>query len=402
MLFLNTFETGISSLLARKLRSFLAMLGIIIGVGAVISMLALGSGARKRVIDGFTAMGSNLLMLSPGQHGRHGVWGGTFQNLTVDDADALVSGIPELEAVAPVVQGSAQVKYFNRNTNTSIIGTSSTYFRIRNLELKSGRLFSDGEAEYKSRVAVIGPTTAKNLFGASDPIGETVKINGLNFTVVGLTVAKGESWMSPDDRMIVPYTTAMRQLFGLRTLRQIDMQVRLDSDIDKAQSKITALMRRRHRILPEKPDDFTITNMTEIRERVSEMVNLFRGLLGSIAAISLLVGGIGIMNIMLVSVTERTREIGIRKAIGAKDRHILIQFLIESVTISGLGGILGVGAGIGAAKVIPKFIEQLPSVIEWPSVLLALLFSAAVGIFFGLYPAWRAAMLDPIEALRYE
>jgi len=398
----TTIKMCLKSLLSNKMRSILAMLGIIIGVAAVIAMLALGSGAKKQVLERFQSMGSNLLVVMPGQRGSHGVMSGSQQNLTLDDAQAIAGEVVGAAMVAPAVNSGVQLKYYNKNTRSVVLGTSVTYFPIRSIELARGRTFTEGEVERMARVAVIGPTAAKNVFGENDPVGEVIKINRMNFTVIGLAKPKGEGPMSPDDRVIVPYSVAMQQLLGVDYLREIDIQVADDADMDVVQADLTALLRKRHRIQPNLDNDFNVMNMAEIREQVSATVNTFRALLGSIAAISLLVGGIGIMNIMLVSVTERTREIGVRKAIGAKERHILMQFLLESVIISGLGGLIGVGLGIGGAQIVPSLIEQLSSVVELPSVLLALSFAAGVGIFFGFYPAWRASMLDPIEALRYE
>lgn len=403
MLLWNIIEASIKSLTARKMRSFLAMLGIIIGVAAVISMLALGSGARKQVIDRFQSMGANLLLVMPGQSRFHGVTSGTEQNLKIEDAEAIVRQVKGISMVAPAVQKSCQLKYFNKNTRTSVYGTTPTYFKIRDYKIKKGRFFTDAEVDRGARYAVIGPSTAEELFGLNEPIGETIKVNGRSFIIIGVLEAKGAGgFMNPDDRLFISYNIAMKQLIGTQALNEIDVQVKDTESIESVQNQITELLRKRHRIMPGAPDDFRIGNMDEMRKSASEMVNLFRALLGSIAAISLIVGGIGIMNIMLVSVTERTREIGVRKAIGAKEKHILIQFLLESMIVSGFGGLIGVALGLGAARLVPKFLQNLPAVVELPSVLFAMLFSVAVGIFFGFWPAWRAARLDPIEALRYE
>ena len=401
MLFWTIFKVGLKSLQANKLRSILAMLGIIIGVGAVIAMLAIGSGAQKQILDRFSAMGTNLLVVMPGQRGLHGVVTGTQQNLTLEDAQAIAREVPGVVLVAPAVQGSAQVKYANKNTRTSVFGTSITYFAIRDVQIDRGRLFTEAEIDRMARVGVIGPTTARETFGDSDPVGAVIKVKGINFTVLGVSKAKGEGWMSPDDRVIVPYTTAMKILFGLDYLREIDVQTADEASLAEVQARVAALLRARHRLRPDADDDFRIMNMDEIRQNASEVTNTFKWLLGGIAAISLLVGGIGIMNIMLVTVTERTREIGIRKAIGARERHILVQFLIESVLISGVGGLLGLGIGVGVAALIPKF-TPLTTVVDAASALLSIGVAGGVGVFFGFYPAWRAARLDPIEALRYE
>jgi putative ABC transport system permease protein len=401
MLFWTIVKVGIKSLLANKLRSILAMLGIIIGVAAVIAMLAMGSGAQKQVMDRFASMGSNLLTVSPGQRGSRGVVTGTQQNLTLDDAEAIAREVKGVAMVAPSVQGNGQLKYLNKNTRTGILGTSTTYFVIRDIRIERGRLFTEGEIDSTARVAVIGPTAATNVFGQNDPLGEMAKINGLNFKIVGITKAKGDGFGSPDDRITIPYTTAMQQLFGTTYLRGIDVQAESEADLNAVQAGVTELLRKRHKLLTEAENDFEIRNMVEIRDSVNEVTSTFKYLLGGIAAISLLVGGIGIMNIMLVTVTERTREIGIRKAIGATEGNILSQFLAESVIISGLGGVIGLSLGIGIAKVVPRFIP-MPTVVDWTSAILAISVAAGIGIFFGFYPAWRAARLDPIEALRYE
>lgn len=401
MLFWNTLKVGIKSLLANKLRSILAMLGIIIGVAAVIAMLAMGSGAQKQIMDRFTAMGTNLLTIRPGQRGSHGVVSGTQQNLTLEDALSIANEVKDITMVAPGIQGSVQLKYLNKNTRTNAYGTSSTYFAIRNMEIERGRAFSEGDADRAARVVVIGPTAAENVFGENDPLNEVVKVNGINFKIIGITKAKGDGWGSPDDRIIIPYTTAMQQIFGTDYLRGIDVQANTEATLDKVQADVTALLRKLHRLQPDVADDFEIRNMAEIRDSANQVTSTFKYLLGGIAAISLLVGGIGIMNIMLVTVTERTREIGIRKAIGATEENILAQFLAESVIISGLGGVIGLGLGVGISKMIPKF-SPMTTLVDWSSAFLAIAVAGIIGIFFGFYPAWRAARLDPIEALRHE
>jgi putative ABC transport system permease protein len=402
MLFWTIVKVALKSLFANKLRSFLAMLGIIIGVAAVISMLSLGAGAQRQVMDRFAEMGTNLLILRPGQRRRHGVRVGEYQNLTLEDAEALVEQVPSIHQLSPVVRGSAQLKYYNNNRRSSVIGAAITYFPIRNFEVEKGRPFTEVEAERMARVAVIGTTTVEELFKTESPLEQTIKVNGINFKVVGVLKSKGDQgWFSPDDQIIIPYATAMKQLLGTDRLREIDIQVVEGYDQTKAQEEISAIMRRRHRIEPGKDDDFNIFNQAELIETVTDVTKTFTILLGGIAGISMLVGGIGIMNIMLVTVTERTREIGVRKAIGAKDRDILSQFLIEAVIMSGLGGVIGVIAGTGGAKFVESTME-FETVVELSGVLMALSFSAAIGIFFGFYPARRAAKLDPIEALRYE
>jgi len=353
------------------------------------------------VLDRFAAMGTNVLVVSPAQRGFGGVVTGSQQNLTVEDALAIAREVGGAALVAPGVSGSVQLKYYGKNTRSSLFGTSSSYFDLRDIAIDHGRVFTEGEVDRMARVAVIGPEAAKNVFGENDPVGEVLKVNGINFRVLGLTKAKGEGFGSPDDRVMVPYTTAMQQVLGVNFLRQIDVKARDEAGLDHVKDGLTALLRKRHRQMPGEEDDFRITDLSEIRQSATEVTGVFKWLLGGIAAISLLVGGIGIMNIMLVTVTERTREIGVRKAIGAKEGHILLQFLIESVIVSGLGGLLGLGLGVGLAAVLPRFMP-MPAVVEWRSALMALAVSAGVGIFFGLYPAWQASRLDPIEALRHE
>jgi len=402
MLFWTIVKVGLKSLLANPLRSFLAMLGIIIGVAAVISMLAMGAGARNQIMQRLSAMGTNLLVVRPGQSGSHGVVSGTTQNLTLADAQALVKEVAGVRRVAPCVGGNVQVKYLNHNTRVRLTGTSPTYLPVRDFTVEKGRAFTDGEVENMARVAILGPVTVDNLFGVNEPLGETVKINSINFTVIGVLKAKGDQgWFSPDDQVIIPHTTAMKQLLGLDYLGEIDVQAADGADVKQVQADMTTLLRKRHHVQEGAADDVNIRNQADMIETANQFTQTFTILLGGIASISLLVGGIGIMNIMLVTVTERTREIGIRKAVGAKERSIMTQFLIESVIISGLGGLIGASGGLGAAVLIQRF-TQFTTQVEWPSVLLALSFSAIVGIFFGWYPALRASRLDPVEALRYE
>jgi len=402
MLFWTIVKVGLKSLVANPLRSFLAMLGIIIGVAAVISMLAMGAGARNQVMQRLSAMGTNLLVVRPGQSGSHGVVSGTTQNLTLADAQALVKEVAGVRRVAPCVGGNVQVKYLSHNTRIRLTGTSPTYLPVRDFTVEKGRAFSDGEVENMARVAILGPVTVDNLFGANEPLGETVKINSINFTVIGVLKAKGDQgWFNADDQVIIPHVTAMKQLLGLDYLGEIDVQAADGADVKQVQADLTTLLRKRHHTQEGAADDVNIRNQADMIETANQFTQTFTILLGGIASISLLVGGIGIMNIMLVTVTERTREIGIRKAVGAKERSIMTQFLIESVIISGLGGLIGVSGGLGAAVLIQRF-TQFTTQVEVPSVLMALSFSAIVGIFFGWYPALRASRLDPVEALRYE
>ena len=395
-------KVGVRSLWGNKMRSFLAMLGIIIGVGAVISMLAMGAGAKKDIMARITALGTNLLSIRPGQSGVRGVATGTRVNLTVEDAQAVVAEAEGVARISPVVGGNIQAKYMNRNVRASVNGVAATFLPIRDFTVERGRTFTEMEAEQHARVAVIGPEVATDLFGLNDPLREAIKLKGINFTVIGVTKAKGgQGFSNPDDEICIPYTTAMQQVFGQDYLREILIQAREGADLGKVEKSVQAVLRKRHKIPDEADDDFVIRNQADMIERANEMTRTFTILLGGIASISLLVGGIGIMNIMLVSVTERTREIGIRKAIGAKERTILLQFLLEAIITTGLGGLIGVAAGVGGAKAIGSA-SQFSTQVEPFSIMIALSFSAAVGLFFGFYPAWRAARLDPVDALRYE
>jgi putative ABC transport system permease protein len=400
MLFWMIVKVAFKSLAANKLRSILAMLGIIIGVGAVIAMLAVGTGAQEQVLARFNAMGTDLLIVRPGQRGSGGVMSGTQQNLTVEDAQALLK-VQGVHAAAPVISKNAQVKYFNQNSYTNIMGTSPVYLEMRDFQVEYGRTFNDSDSDHWSHVALLGPVTATNLFGASDPIDEQIKIGGINFRVIGVLKSKGDQgWFNPDDQVIVPYT-AMNLLMKSTWIREIDLQAEHGANLDRVQDDVTETLRRLHKVQPGFPDDVNIQNQAQMIEAANQATGIFKILLGAVAGISLLVGGIGIMNIMLVTVTERTREIGIRKAIGARDADILSQFLIEAMLMSGVGGVVGAGAGIGLAALVGQF-APFPAVVTPSSVLMSLGFSAAVGIFFGFYPATRAAKLDPIEALRYE
>ncbi|MBI5787591.1 MAG: ABC transporter permease [Candidatus Schekmanbacteria bacterium] len=395
-------KVALKSLLANKMRSLLAMLGIIIGVGAVISMLALGTGAKKQVMQRITSMGTNLLIVRPGGDYRKGIRSTTVETLKLTDAEAILDKIEGVEAVAPLVTARAQVKYFNENMNTTITGAPLTYITMRNFELEKGRVFTSVEKDHSARVAIVGNVVAEQLFGSQDPVGERFRIKNVNFRIIGRLKAKGDQgWFNPDDMVIIPYPTAMKQVIGQDFLNEIDVKIKEGMKLDKVEKRITRLLRQRHRIRMDEEEDFHIRNMAEIVAMASQFTQTFTFLLGGIASISLIVGGIGIMNIMLVTVTERTREIGVRKAIGARNRDILRQFLLEAIIISGLGGLMGIGLGYAAAESIRQF-TAYQTIIELRSILLSITVSAAVGIFFGYYPASRAAKLDPIEALRYE
>jgi putative ABC transport system permease protein len=393
---------SIDSLTANKLRSFLATLGIIIGVGAVISMLALAAGARQEVMKKVEDMGSNLLVVQPARPKVRGLRSTLKKTLELDDARALLAEVEGIAAVAPQSRGAGQVKYYNENTNVAITGTTVTYFPALNYEFSEGKSFTEREAEMMANYAVIGSEVKTTLFKDKDAVGETIKVKGINFTVVGVLKEKGtQGHFNPNEVIIIPLELAMKQLNGKDYLDEIAIQANAREDLSSIEKKISALLRKRHKLAPNAENDFEVRNQAEMIDMASSVTDTFTILVASIAAISLLVGGIGIMNIMLVTVTERTREIGIRKAIGARRADILNQFLMEAIVVSGFGGIMGVFAGIGAAKVIDRFTTFVP-VIELSSVMLALFVSVSIGIFFGYYPARRAAQLNTIDALRYE
>ena len=399
---------ALRALVVNKMRSALTMLGIIIGVGAVVAMIAVGSGAKQRIDEQIASMGSNLLMIESGSStsgGSH-MGAGTTATLTVGDAKAIETEIPEVKNVAPMIRGTAQVVYGNQNWSTGITGTSPEMIEIRGWTLSSGRPFTEQELDGAAKVCVLGKTVADNLFGGIDPVGQIVRIKKIPFTVAGVLTPKGQTtWgQDQDDLIFVPLTTAQRQLFGQTfpgMVRNIAVQAWGPDEVKQVETQINELLRQRHRIQPHQDDDFSVRDLTEMMSSREESANVMSLLLGSIASISLIVGGIGIMNIMLVSVTERTREIGIRIAVGAKTRDILLQFLIESLILSLMGGILGIGIGMVGTIILSSF-TQWPILFSTTAILLAFLFSGSVGVFFGFYPARKASLLNPIEALRYE
>ena len=402
MLFWTIFKVAIKSLWGNKLRSFLAMLGIIIGVASVISMLAIATGAQQKIMKDFSSLSTNILNVRSENRGPSGVWLTNPKPLKIEDAQAIVKKIPEVFQVAPTTRGSAKLKYMNNSHDTTYIGTSNTYFSIRNFEIGKGRIFTDYESEGLSRVVVIGTEVWKKLFDGMDPLNENIKVKGINFRVIGVTKEKGDSgFMNPDDQIFIPYKTAMKQLSGQDYLRGIDIETDREKNLPQIEEATKKILRKQHRITEDSPDDFEVSNQAEAIRQVTTFTNTFTIILGCIGSIALLVGGIGIMNIMLVTVTERTREIGIRKAIGAKNRDILRQFLIESILMSSVGGIIGLLLSAAVAQLIGLITKFYP-IIDIFSVLLAITFSMAVGIFFGYYPAHKAAKLNPIEALRYE
>ncbi len=399
---------ALRGLMVNKMRSGLTMLGIIIGVGAVIAMIAVGSGAKKRIADQIASMGSNILIVLSGSSTsgglRHGT--GTVPTLTVDDAKAILNEIQGVKSVAPHISGVAQVIYGNQNWSTLVYGTIPELLEIREWSLQSGRIFTQQDLDGAAKVCLLGKTVVENLFGGIDPIGQIVRIKKVPFTVIGVLHPKGQSTFGTDqdDVIFVPLTTAQKRLFGQQfpgMVRVITVQAKEPEVMKTAEEQITELLRQRHRIQPGQEDDFSVRNLTEVASSAEESARVMSLLLGAIASISLIVGGIGIMNIMLVSVTERTREIGIRIAVGAKSKDILLQFLIESLVLSLVGGILGIGVGIGSTLILSRF-TQWPVLFSIEAIGLAFLFSGSVGVFFGFYPARKASLLNPIEALRYE
>jgi putative ABC transport system permease protein len=402
MLLWAVIRLALRTLMSNKIRTFLTMLGIIIGVAAVIAMISLGEGAKMQVSRTIEGLGSNLLIVSPGQKKFRHVRTGIEETLTIEDAAAIEKEIPLIKSISPEIFQVEQVKYGNKNSNTSVLGTAPEYINIRNFKIKEGRFFNKEDVNFLRRVAVLGDTVKNDLFGEGTPIGKFIKIRGTNFQVIGVLEAKGQTtWFNPDDQILIPISTALKRLFGVTYVRSISLQAVSMDRLEDAAREVEKLLLKRHRIAKGEEPDFNVRTQLEMLSSMREITKTFTYLLGGIASVSLLVGGIGIMNIMLVSVTERTREIGIRKAIGAKNKYILKQFLIESVIICLIGGIIGIGLGIAISWIISS-LGEWKTVVAPYSIILAFAFSIAVGIFFGLYPARRAAMLDPIKALHYE
>ena len=391
-------------LTANKLRALLTMLGVIIGVGAVIIAIAIGQGSRAAVAASLQRLGTNVLTVLPGQQRNGGISFGLGTNVTLKlaDAAAILKSCPSVLHVSPQVSKSAQVKYSDKNTSTTINGTSEFYPLISNHPIREGRYINADDIKSLKRVAVLGSDTATTLFGGQSPIGKTIRVAGQSFQVVGLLQPKGgQGFRNPDDGVYVPVTTAMRRLFGIQNVQNITCQARSDGLMSRAQDEIEAVMRKQHRLGDSQASDFIIFNQADLAQAQNAQQDTFSSLITYLAIVSLVVGGIGIMNIMLVSVTERTREIGVRKAIGAKRRDILTQFLLEAILLSLVGGLLGVGMGIGGAQLV-QIQNGWTIVIAPQTILLAFSFSAVVGVFFGFYPAFKASNLNPIEALRYE
>jgi putative ABC transport system permease protein len=405
MKMLNILRSAFRALRRNKMRSFLTMLGIIIGVGAVIAMLAIGQGAEYSVKQQISALGTNVLIIFPGsqQQGGIRVGAGSVTTLTEEDAAAIAKECPAVAYVSPGARSGGQAIAGNLNWGTSIEGTGSDYLEIRSWPIEYGEFYSDQDVKAAAKVCVLGSTVAENLFPESSPIGQTVRLRNMPARVVGVLAKKGQNAMGQDqdDVILAPYTTVLRRLSHSPYLRQVLVSATSPSTITEAQRQITELLRMRHKIASYDGDDFTIRNQSDLAATATATTEILTILLASIASVSLLVGGIGIMNIMLVSVTERTREIGIRMSVGARGRDILTQFLIEALVLSLLGGLLGIALGVGGSLAISGF-AKWPTIITAFSIILSFGFSIAIGIFFGFYPARKAAMLNPIDALRYE
>jgi putative ABC transport system permease protein len=396
------------ALLANKMRTFLAILGIIIGVGAVVTMVALGSGASKKISEQISSIGSNLVLILPGATTQSGIrmGHGTLQTLTMADAESIAKECPAVTAVAPVISGTAQVVFGNQNWFTAVMGTTPEMLVVREWEMVSGRFITEQDVRSGTKVAIIGQTVAEKLFGDLDPVGKLIRIKNVPFEIIGVLDKKGQTLtgQDQDDIIYVPITTSQKTLFGHvlpGRVRLIYAKATNLESIPQATEQIKTLLRQRHRIGPNQEDDFTVMDLTQMFKAAEVSTKTMSILLGAIASVSLLVGGIGIMNIMLVSVTERTREIGIRMAVGAKPKDIRAQFLIESLFLTTLGGLVGLLVGIIGSLIVSS-IMQWPVSISLFSAFIAFSFSAFVGIFFGFYPAYKASTLNPIDALRYE
>jgi putative ABC transport system permease protein len=404
----STLRIALRALWVNKMRSSLTMLGIIIGVSAVIIMLAVGTGISQKISGQISSIGSNLIIVVPGSSTQGGIrmGGGSQSTLTKDDADAIARECSAVSAVAPEHHGVAQVVYGNQNWSTSIQGTTPGFLEVKDAGLTAGRNMNDQDVRNANKVCLLGQTVVDNLFGSIDPIGQIIRIKKIPFTVIGVLESKGQSLggQDQDDTILIPLTTAQKKIFGTTIpgmVRTIMVKARSEEDLPIAERQVNDLLRQRHRIGPNKEDDFTVRNLTQILQMAEQTTNALTLLLGAIASVSLLVGGIGIMNIMLVSVTERTREIGIRMAVGAKTWDIRIQFIIEALTLSIIGGITGIIIGSGGSVILSTVFEY-PSVVSPLSILLSFGFSGLVGIFFGFYPAYKASLLNPIDALRFE
>ena len=405
MRWLMTFRIALRALARNKLRAFLTMLGIIIGVGAVIAMVAIGEGAKATIRSQISALGTNVLIVLPGSNVQGGVRAGTGNVNTLVDADARAM-TRELRSVAyasPVLRRQEQLIAGNLNWGSLVQGVAPEFEQIRDWQIEAGRFLHEGDMDSAAKVAVIGQTVARQLFGAEDPIDAVIRIRNIPFRVVGVLVGKGQTGQGQDqdDTVMIPYTTMQKLLMRITFVQSIVVRAVSADKVAEAQEQITLLLRQRHRIAEGREDDFTVRNLSDIAEAAQSTAQVMAVLLGSVAGISLLVGGIGIMNIMLASVTERTREIGIRMAVGARSKDIMLQFLVEAVVMAATGGIIGIFLGIGSSELLKTW-AQWPTLIDPAVVAVAFLFSGAVGVFFGFYPAKKAAGLDPIDALRYE
>jgi putative ABC transport system permease protein len=405
MRYFAVIKIAFRALRRNKMRTVLTMLGIIIGVAAVIAMVALGRGAKAQVEARIAALGQNVIQIFSGSINRGGVFTGFggAGTLSVEDALAIQNEVPNVAVVSPEVRSGAQLSAGENNWSTQVMGEGVDYLTLRQWDLAAGAMFTEADVRSAAKVCVLGKTTADTLFPGDDPVDKTIRIKNVPVKVLGVLKPKGASMFGQDqdDTVIVPYTTGMKRFAGVTMLRSINVSAASADQIAQVQEGITQLLRERHRIQAGRDDDFIIRNQQEISETANATTETMTALLAGVAIISLIVGGIGIMNIMLVSVTERTREIGIRMAVGARGHDILLQFLIEAVTLSSIGGLLGIALGTGGAKII-TMTKNWPTQVSTESILISFVFSAAVGIFFGFYPARKASKLDPIEALRYE
>jgi putative ABC transport system permease protein len=400
-----TLRIALRALARNKLRAFLTMLGIIIGVGAVIAMVAIGEGAKSTIRAQIAALGTNVLIVLPGSNVQGGVRAGfgNVNTLLDSDAKAMARELPSVAFVSPVLRRQDQVVAGNLNWGTWAQGVAPEFQQIRDWQVAEGRFLHEGDMDSAAKVAVIGQTVARQLFGNDEALDAVIRIRNIPFRVVGVLGAKGQTGQGTDqdDTIMIPYTTMQKRLMRITWVQSIVVKAVSAERVEEAQEQITLLLRQRHRIGPEREDDFNVRNLSDIAEAATTTARVMAVLLGSVASISLLVGGIGIMNIMLVSVTERTREIGIRMAVGARSRDIMLQFLVEAVVMAATGGLIGILLGVGSSEVIKQW-AQWPTLIDPAIIAIAFLFSGAVGVFFGFYPAKKAANLDPIDALRYE
>jgi len=401
----ESIKMALDGMISNKLRTFLTLLGIIIGVGAVIAMVSLGFGVKENIKDNISKLGSNLLMVSAGGRTATGarLAAGEGARLTFEDMQAIAKQVDGISGISASVNSSYQLVAGNQNWTSRVEGTTPSNFAIQNYELEDGRIFTERDMNSRARVCVIGKTVADNLFPDGNPVGQIMRVKKAPFQVIGVLKSKGSSGMGQDqdDIVIMPLTTAQNRMMGITHVQRITVQAENENVINDVQAEVEQVLRTRHKIKDGDYDDFTISNMAAIMDTMMETANSITMLLGCIAAISLLVGGIGIMNIMLVSVTERTREIGIRKALGATYNNILLQFLIEAMVIGIVGGFFGVVLGVGASYGLSYF-AGWKTVISWWAIVIAVVFSVGIGLFFGIYPARKAALLDPIDALRYE